>query len=157
MFERFTNEAARTLSVACVIANSAQRNLVDVPDLAAGALIALEAVQKSDMAVRARQIVLATLGIQRPEEIQSGQAPDVAFNDSVRRILKCSVDIADRLGHHRIRPEHLLLAIFEEGCVAVVKSLQVAELSPEALAGSAARAAALEDTPFPFSAHLKLG
>jgi len=130
---------------------------VDIPDLAAGALIALEAPQESDTAARSKQIVLETLGIQPPEDIQSGQALDVAFNDSVRRLLKCSVDIADRLGHHRIRPEHLLLAIFQEGSVAVVKSLQVAELSPVALADSAARAATLEDTPLQFTAHLKLG
>jgi ATP-dependent Clp protease ATP-binding subunit ClpA len=54
---------------------------------------------------------------------------------------------ADRLGQHRIRPEHLLLALHEERDSAISGVLQQAGLDRDELVRSAVQQAHSDDSP----------
>ena len=63
---------------------------------------------------------------------------------------------ADRLDHHRIRPEHLLLALLEDPGGLAAGVLREVGLKRDVLVQSAAEDAALDDSPLGYKGRLEL-
>ena len=63
---------------------------------------------------------------------------------------------ADQLGHHRIRPEHLLLAVLEESLSSASSVLRGVGLEREMLIQEAAEDASRDDSPLRHQGHASL-
>jgi len=140
MFERYSQATARSLFAAKAIALAAGSRCIDETHLLAGA------VETWAAAGSFQQEVLKRLGFAAPSTTSTA-SPEIAFSPLVKRLLNQAMAQADRLDHHRIRPEHFLLAMLDEpdGSAAVI--LRDVGLERAVLVQSAAADAALDDSP----------
>jgi ATP-dependent Clp protease ATP-binding subunit ClpA len=128
-FDRFTERARRTLSLAQEEAQRLNHNYIGTEHL----LLGLVRVEDS---VAAK--VLANLGVELTKvrstvEFISGRGDrivlgDIGLTPRAKKVLELSVDEARRLGHHSIGTEHLVLGLIREGegiAAGVLQSLGV--------------------------------
>jgi len=154
MFERFTEESRRALFFARATAQQAGRDAIDSEHLVAGVLRAAPATVSahSDPALTC-DAILQHLRLQPWSHGLEPPTQEIPLSPAVQRLLNETVAEADLLGHHRIRPAHMLLAVIGEPD-SVSQALREAGVEREALAASASRAAAVDDRPFHFTAYL---
>jgi ATP-dependent Clp protease ATP-binding subunit ClpA len=91
----------------------------------------------------------ATRAFQRPPP----GSPEVPFSVGVKRVLNSAMIVADELGHHRIRPEHLLLALLDDSDSRAAQALRHWNVERQTLIDSAAREVELDDSPQPYRVH----
>jgi ATP-dependent Clp protease ATP-binding subunit ClpA len=150
VFERYSEPSVRALFVAKASAVATGARFIDTQHLLVGALEAWP-----DAGSRREEIV-RRLGISLPTELPDAVSPEIPFSGVAGHVLKSAMVQADRLGHHRIRPEHLLLALDEEGHCATSGILRHAGLAAEELIRSAAQGALSDDSPLSYDARLEL-
>jgi len=73
---------------------------------------------------------------------------EIPFSPQAKRLLQYTMSEADQLGHHRIRPEHLLLAVLAESVFPASAVLREAGLERQMLIESAAEDASRDDSRF---------
>jgi ATP-dependent Clp protease ATP-binding subunit ClpA len=158
MFERFTEESVRALFFAEATAQQAGRDFVEPEHILAGVLRAAPAILSSqpDPASMYHSI-LHLLQLRPFSETVEPATQKIPFSPAVQRLLNDTVAEADRLRHHRIRPEHILIALLGHQGSVPAQALRQAGVEREALAESASRAAAVTDGPLPYRAYLRLG
>lgn len=76
-----------------------------------------------------------------------GRQSEIPFSEHVKILLNRAAMQADRLGHHRIRPEHILIALVEDTDRRTAAAVCAARLDRSALVEAAEREAAIDDTP----------
>jgi ATP-dependent Clp protease ATP-binding subunit ClpA len=100
--------------------------------------------------------IVRALGLHAPTGLPGPVTSEITFSCRVQRVLSCAMLEADRLGQHRIRPEHLLLALHEERDSAISGVLQQAGLDRDELVRSAVQQALSDDSPLQYRLRLKL-
>jgi len=150
MFERYPESSRRALLLAKGTALAADARSIDAEHLLAGAL------EVWPGAGSRREKILRRLGLIVPRQLPEQTSPEIPFSAVVQRLLNSAMMRADRLGHHRIRPEHLLLALLEDATCTPSSLLQEAGLEPEMLLQSAARDALADDSPLSYRAYLEV-
>jgi ATP-dependent Clp protease ATP-binding subunit ClpA len=151
MFERYPETSRRALFVAKAIALAAGAQSIDAEDLLAGALDAW-----SD-AGSFRDEVFRRIGLVGPVKLPRPTDSDIPFSAVVKHLLNDAMMRADRLGHHRIRPEHLLLALLDDQTCAASGLLHDVGLKAEMLIKSLARHSLEDDGPLPYDSYLSIG
>jgi ATP-dependent Clp protease ATP-binding subunit ClpC len=134
MLERLTEDSRRALFLARATAREAGRDSIEPVHLLEGLLRATPAGVSADWrAGRAVEPISEHTAVLKvgPSE----RTPDeIPFSFAVQRALNEAAVEADRLGHRRILPEHLLLAILRESDSVVAQVLRDAGLELRALA-----------------------
>jgi ATP-dependent Clp protease ATP-binding subunit ClpA len=139
MFERYPNESVRTLLRARAAAVAAGAPSIEAEHLLHAAMEAWSRGSRASV----------------PSDPPGPASPEIRFSESVKRILNLAMAEADRLGHHRIRPEHLLLALLDEADEHPIAALRHVGVGRLELTESAARGARQDDSPLPHTAgHL---
>lgn len=151
MFERYPEESRRALSVARATAVNAGATSIEPEHLLAAALHVYAAPGLPwDAIVQRLQVTVAT---EPPEP----DGPEIPFSSEVKRLLLATMEQADRLGHHRIRPEHMLLAFLDAPDCPSGDVLRDAGVVRETLMASIGRAVAVDDGPLSPRADLVIG
>jgi ATP-dependent Clp protease ATP-binding subunit ClpA len=150
MFERYSEPSVRALFVARAVALAAGAQSIDVEHLLMAALEAWP-----DAGIR-REEVARTLGVSMPNELPGPGCPQIPFSGVVQRVLNSAMWQADRFGQHRIRPEHLLLALHDESDSATAGILRQAGVDREELVRSAALGALSDDSPLEYQSRLEV-
>ena len=150
MFERYPPASVRALFTAKAVALAAGAPSIDVEHLLVGALDAWPTAGKRC------DDVAGTLGLSIPNESQGPWSREIPFSGVVKLVLNSAMVQADRYGHHRIQPEHLLLALHDESHSVTSTILQQAGVDREELIRSAAVAARSDDSPLSYSARLEV-
>ena len=152
MFERYPELSVRALFVAREVARAAGAPSIEVEHLLLGALEAWPGA-----GVR-REEVARMLGLSVPNELTAPGSPELPFSPEVKRVLTSAMWEADRLGQHRIRPEHLLLALHDERRSVTSGILRQTGVDHEELIRSAALGALSDDSPVQFRSrpHVEL-
>ena len=140
MFERYPRPSVRALFVARAAALAAGAESIEVEHLLLGAL-----AEWPDAGIRCDEVV-RTLGLPVPSELPGPGSPQIPFSDAVKRVLGGAAARADRLGQHRIRPEHLLLALHDDTQRVPARILSQAGVTRAELLRSAAEGARLDDS-----------
>ena len=143
MFERYPPSSVRALFVAKSLALSARAESIDVEHLVAGAVEAWPAAGSF------RAEVLARVGLAVAGHVPEVDETEIPFSALVKWLLHRAMIEADALGHHRIRPEHLLLAVLEEPECSAFAIMREAGLDRELLVRTATEDAKVDDSPFP--------
>jgi ATP-dependent Clp protease ATP-binding subunit ClpA len=149
MLERFAAESVQALHLAKASALGAGSKFIDSQHVLAGALGVA-----SHLALSAESILLG-LRLEMPTHTSGVNSPHIQFSPAVQRLLQEAMAVADRLGHHRIRPEHLLLALLEGPACAAREALRGGGCETQTLSESATRAALADDGPLTYTAHLE--
>jgi ATP-dependent Clp protease ATP-binding subunit ClpC len=150
MFERYPEPSVRALFVAKAAALAAGAQSIDVEHLLVGALGSWP-----DAGIRCEEVVRA-VGLSMPSELPGPGSPEMPFSGVVQRVLNGAMALADRLGQHRIRPEHLLLALLDDSYSVASEILQQAAVEREELLRSAAEGALLDDGPLQYRSRLEI-
>src|SRR5436190_16730320 len=108
MFERYPQESAQALFLAMASAVAARADFIGPDHMLAGALGTAPHLGLPC------ESILRRLRLEAPTLPPGPNRPDIEFSQVVKRLLQGAMAVADRLGHHRIRPEHMLLALLEE-------------------------------------------
>lgn len=138
MFERYSEESRQALFLARGTAISMRANSIEPHHLLAGAL------EMWPPAESCRRVVLQSFDVTVPAELNV--PGDIPFSAAVKRLLNTAVVRADRFGQHRIRPQHLLIALLEEpGLDALFRQ---AGIGRDILIASATQDALVDDSPF---------
>jgi ATP-dependent Clp protease ATP-binding subunit ClpC len=147
MFERYPASSVRALFVARDTALSVGALFIEVEHLLVGAVEAWPGagLRRSEVFVR--------LGLTVPATPPRTVNPDMQFSALVQRLLNNAMSQADRLSHHRIHPEHLLLALLEEPDCPVSAILHDVGIERDLLVESAVREALVDDGPLAYTAH----
>lgn len=143
MFERYPPSSVRALFIARNTAAAAGSQTIDDEHLVAGL------VEVLPLAGPFRTTVLQKLHLTVPEQLSAPAESDIPFSPGVKRLLSFAMLEADQLGHHRIRPEHLLLAVLAESVSQAPGVLHEAGVDRQMLIQSAAEDASLDDRPLP--------
>ncbi|MGH9255977.1 MAG: Clp protease N-terminal domain-containing protein [Vicinamibacterales bacterium] len=149
MFERYPETSVRALFAARSTAVLGGAPFIDVEHLVAGAIEAWSAAGSR------RAEVLQKLGLTVLSIPPGAVHPDIEFSPAAKRVLHEAMSQADRLGHHRIRPEHLLLAALEDPSCLTATILRDVGLERDVLVQSAAQDANVDDSPLGYKAHLE--
>jgi ATP-dependent Clp protease ATP-binding subunit ClpC len=149
MFERYPASSVRALFVARDTALSLGALFIEVEHLLVGA------VEVWPGAGLRRSEVLGRLGLMVPTTPPRTVNPDMQFSALVQRVLSNAMSQADRLRHHRIHPEHLLLALLEAPDCPASAILHDVGFERDLLVESAAREALVDDGPLAYTAHLE--
>lgn len=136
MFERYPEESRRVLYQAKVRAVRANAPFIDWDDLLVGALAEASYLRLTANIVPERSALDHRVPTQ-PDHIE--------FSPVVHRLLQSAMLEANRLGHHRIRPDHLLLALFDESDCPAGDLLRGAGVERPQLVDGANRAAKIND------------
>ena len=139
MFERYPPSSVRALFIARNTAAAAGSKTIEVEHLVAGA------IEVSPSASPFRTTVLQKLHLTVPEQLSAES--QIPFSPMVKRLLQYAMSQADELGHHRIRPEHLLLAVLAESVLSASSVLREVGLEREMLIQGAAEDASRDDSP----------
>ena len=139
MFERYSERSRRAIFLARGAALSAGANAIEPTHLLAAAL------EVWPQGASSRESVLRELGFVLPSFRDAFTPGDINFSATLKPLLNTAVVRADQLGHHRIRPEHLLLAFAEHPRFDRV--LRDAGIRREELIASATTAATIDDSP----------
>jgi ATP-dependent Clp protease ATP-binding subunit ClpA len=131
MFERYPPSSVRALFIA--------RNTAG----AAGS----QAIEVAPSASLFKMIVLQKLHLTVPDQLSASPESEIPFSPEAKRLLPLAMSQADRLGHHRIRPEHLLLAVLAESESSTSSVLREVGLERQALIQGAADDASRDDSP----------
>jgi ATP-dependent Clp protease ATP-binding subunit ClpA len=150
MFERYPEPSVRALFVAKAAALAAGAQSIDLEHLLVGALGSWP-----DAGIRREQVVRA-VGLSIPSELLGPGSPEIPFSGAVQSVLNSAMALADRFGQHRIRPEHLLLALLDDSHGVASKILQQAAVQREELLRSAAQGALSDDGPLQYRSRLEI-
>jgi ATP-dependent Clp protease ATP-binding subunit ClpC len=150
MFERYPPSSVRALFIARNTAGAAGSPTIDVEHLVAGA------IQVSPSASPFRMTVLQKLHLTVPEQLSTSPESEIPFSPTVKRLLQYAMSQADQLGHHRIRPEHLLLAVLAESVLSASSVLREVGLEREMLIQAAAEDASRDDSPLRHQGELSV-
>lgn len=150
-FERFTEEARRTLFFARAAALEAGAVSIDSEHILTGALraAAVTLMVESPGGISCETIV-QRLRMSPSARLSESTRQEVPFSAAVQQLLNASMAQADRLRHHWIRLEHILLALLEEFDSSAGQTLRDAGVDRETLLESASRAVAVDDRPLPY-------
>jgi hypothetical protein len=136
------------LLFAKAIALAAGAQSIEAEHLLAGALYAW-----SD-AGSLRDEIFRRIGVVDPE--LPGPADSIIpFSRIVTGLLNDGIAQANRLGHHRKRPQHFLLALLDKRSCAASGLLHDAGVTRELLLESTARHVLEDDSPLPYRAYLR--
>jgi ATP-dependent Clp protease ATP-binding subunit ClpA len=103
-----------------------------------------------------RSEVFRRLGLTAPVEEALAVDSDIPFSQAVKRLLQSAMSQADGLGHHQIRPQHLLLALMAEPDSPESAMLADLGIERDVIRASACREAMADDRPLAFKGHLEL-
>jgi ATP-dependent Clp protease ATP-binding subunit ClpA len=145
VFERYSEESRQALFVARAAALTMHESSIDVQHLVAGTLATWPPAKSC------REDVVRSLGVMVPQELNI--VGDIPFSAAAQRVLRRTMTRADQLGHHRIRPEHLLLALIEEP--GLDEALRQAGIRREVVIEGATAAAFVDDSPIPEPTAIK--
>jgi ATP-dependent Clp protease ATP-binding subunit ClpA len=152
MFERFSTESVQALFFSRALAEQAASDEILPEHLIGGILRAAAPAVPYLGAERCQQVWqrlrLPVLVAQRPTPSR-----EIPLSRAVQRLLNEAAFEADRLGHHLIRPHHLLLAVLISDCSAAAV-LNECGLERGDLERGAAAAAAVDDRPVPYTARV---
>lgn len=132
MFERYPAEAVRMLFLARSNAARAGARTVEAEHLLAAALAAREAAPSDG------------------EPQLRGPQSQIPLGEHVQWLLNRAAMTADTLGHHRIRPEHVLIALTDDERGSTVVAVRAAGIDRSQLLRTAERQAAIDDSPLPY-------
>ncbi len=136
MFERFTDQARRVVVQAQEEARRLDHSYIGTEHLLLGILRAGEGVAAEALASLgvgldpAREQVAEIAG--RGKQAPSGHIP---FTPRAKKVLELSLRESLDLGHHTIRPEHILLGLITEGHGVAVEVLRILGPGPERVRG----------------------
>lgn len=150
MFERYPSSSVRALMVARDTAVAIGSPLIEREHLLAGA------VEAWPVAGSHRPEILRKLGFPALSGPPPPINPDLQFSPLAERLLNKAMSQADHLGHHRIQPEHLLLALFDEPNCEASAILREVGIERDLLVTSAAREASADDRPLAYRAQLEV-
>jgi|SoiMethySBSTD1v2_1073268.scaffolds.fasta_scaffold1142834_2 ATP-dependent Clp protease ATP-binding subunit ClpA len=150
MFERYPPSSVRALFIARATAVAARAQAIDVEHLVAGA------IQVLPLASPFRSTVLQKLDLTVPEQNTASAELEIPFSPQAKRLLRDAMSEADQLGHHRIRPEHLLMAVLAESVFPASGVLREAGVEREMLIQSADEDASRDDGPLRYTSRLRV-
>jgi ATP-dependent Clp protease ATP-binding subunit ClpA len=135
MFERYTESARHALFFARYDVTTEGGTAMEADHLLLGLLripggrVAqlLEAAGISPTALREAVVAQLARGPRLPT------SAEIPFSSGAKRVLQLAADEADRLTHHFIGPEHLLLGLLREGTSAAAATMSGLGLTPEGM------------------------
>jgi len=125
MFERFTEQAVKTIMLAQMESRAAGHNYVAPEQILLGLMGTEDTL--SAITLKSMGLSLETLRSEVTKIIPNGtgeMAIEISFTESGKRSLELSWDEARSLGHKHIGTEHLLLALLRSKDSVVEKTLE---------------------------------
>lgn len=149
MFERFTPGARHVVVLAQDEARGLRHGYIGSEHLLLGLMRedGRAATTLSSHAVRldpTREWIRDRIGV-GDEEPPSGQLP---LTPRLKKILEMTLDEAERLGHHAIGTQHLLIALLHEGQGAALRAMRELGAPPEDVWVSAFRQLGVDAPPY---------
>jgi ATP-dependent Clp protease ATP-binding subunit ClpA len=135
MFERFTDDARRTLFFARAKTTQRSGDSITPEDLLGAivwgtpdviARLAPQAIETLTPAETADEFMSR---LAHDETLNARTRKEIPFSKATRLVLQRAVEEADALGHNAIRPEHLLLGLLRDESTAAWRTLQDARVT----------------------------
>lgn len=149
MFERFTESARQVVVLAQDEARRLRHNSIGTEHLLLGLMRedgrAATTLTAHGVALQpTRDWVVANVGV-GDDQPAEGQLP---LTPRLKMILELSLDDAERLGHHAIGTQHLLIALLHEGQGVALRALRGLGAPPEEVWVSAFRQLGVDAPPY---------
>jgi ATP-dependent Clp protease ATP-binding subunit ClpA len=119
MFERFTEDARRSLFFARAKAAERQGDVITLEDFLAGILLSAPQVMTrlgsrlTDVPTETAENFMARVFDNRPTAA-GHRSKEIPFSQQTKMAIGRAAEEADQLGHEAIRPEHLLVGILRD-------------------------------------------
>jgi ATP-dependent Clp protease ATP-binding subunit ClpC len=148
MFERFPEPSRRALFFSRALAELAGCDSI-LPEHLVGGVLRAAPTAVADDPARASTCdgLLRDLRFDRFAATWRAPTREIPLSRDVQRLLNEATAEADRMGHHLIRPQHLLLALLKESGTPAAEALRRAGVQRAWLNASAVEAAAIDDQP----------
>ena len=137
MFERYTEDARRSLFFARYKTTERDGDSISTEDLLAGIVLGSpESIQRLTSS-RPDAVLSTETGQQfldrmrQDQEVQVRSRKEVPFSVGARQVIELAVQEADALGHRHVHPEHLILALLRATDTDAYQRLLKAGVTPE--------------------------
>ena len=139
MFERYTEAARRALFFARFKTTERDGDSISSEDLLAGIFLGAPEVVHKLTPSRPEALLPAETGQQfwermtQNEEMEARSRKELPFSRAATQAIEMAVQEADALGHRRVHPEHLILALLRATDTDTYQRLLEAGVTPESV------------------------